>query len=216
MNLKQVKTFTLIELLVVVAIIAILASMIMPSLSKARKSAQKTVCLNNVKSLGTATALFLIDGNKDNGVKPGYYPKYQWWQNDIDKILGTKIDKNGWGVEKYYHGKHWQCPAQERKKWPTPLDPGKLNYGMNSFLNHPYNIPVKYQPSKSIPRHSIPHPSITVLIGETDGAGWFDNHITRSNIRRWHGSKLSIVFIDGHAASVEYLLIKSAAVKIAL
>ena len=68
------KGFTLIELLVVVAIIAILAAMLLPALSRARERARQAVCMNNLKQMGIASLMYA----NDNGE---YMPGYEYVGN---------------------------------------------------------------------------------------------------------------------------------------
>jgi len=60
---KRIAAFTMIELLVVVAIIAILASLLLPALDRARDKAKTAACVNNLRQLSAAVLLYAYDYN---------------------------------------------------------------------------------------------------------------------------------------------------------
>ena len=81
--MKKMCVFTLIELLVVVAIIAILMSLLVPSLKKARAVAKSAVCLKNQQTIGVADLLYANENN--NWFNPNqpqaHVADYRWAKN---------------------------------------------------------------------------------------------------------------------------------------
>lgn len=114
----QKKGFTLIELLVVIAIIALLMSIIMPALSKAKTYAEETVCKSNIRQYLLATQMYANDhGDKLPNAWESLYSKinfldeterYCRWHNPAYDLEAYADKKDSTGSDgKAYAGPYW-------------------------------------------------------------------------------------------------------------
>ena len=85
------KGFTLIELLVVISIIALLLSILMPSLQKAREQARQIVCGNNVKQIALSEILY--SQSNDDYLPPtvGFGQGFYLCQANGDRAFGPGL-----------------------------------------------------------------------------------------------------------------------------
>ncbi len=82
------KKFSLIELLVVVAIIAILASLLLPSLKKAREKSKSAVCKSNLHQLGLGVSMYADDNEGRIPYSGNFTGTNQRWWNKVLKDFG--------------------------------------------------------------------------------------------------------------------------------
>ena len=71
------RAFTLIELLIVIAIIAILAGILLPSLNSAKKKARQTLCLSNLRQIGQGCRIYQDENDE-------YFPG---WLSSLNPLL---------------------------------------------------------------------------------------------------------------------------------
>ncbi len=74
--------FTLVELLVVIALIAVLISILLPSIDAARNQARRASCASNLKQLGVAMQSYL-PANGDHLPYASYMPSMSAWPEPI-------------------------------------------------------------------------------------------------------------------------------------
>jgi len=133
---KQKAVFTLIELLIVIAIIAILAAMLLPALARARSTAQRITCVNNMRQLHSAF-LDYADNNNDY-IFPYVYGSMCWGQNLYLSGVFKPL-----GCTSLYGFKTFSCPAVQApiggKMTPVLDSNTTYHYGANMLFSRSYS-----------------------------------------------------------------------------
>ena len=156
---RRALAFTLIELLIVVAIIAILAALLLPALSRAKEKARAAGCLSNQRQI------LLLRASSYSGI-PLYAPE----------------ENNDWNGSEMGRRRYWVCPSTQPASWPngrgnlqtawgedlSPI-PGQHetntgSYGMNGWLT--LRLPGISAPGYFMNEAQIARPARTPLLAD--------------------------------------------------
>jgi len=127
------KAFTLVELLVVIGIIALLVSILLPTLANARRSAQTAKCLASLRNIGQALALYSSD-NK------GVWPVVRHHANGSDARFGLqpRDDRWTWFLLRYITKRHGEWNAPPTGTNSTTNTNATLYPGLKAFMDTAY------------------------------------------------------------------------------
>lgn len=211
--------FTLIEVLVVIAVIALLLSILLPSLGQSRKSAKATLCLSNVKQMGTALVFYQND-NKT------YYPGHHTQSGPVI-VWPTRL-------RLYTDGSHsiFWCPDNDPAfKWVRLVQSGAkaeygydlnerrltnstgFSYGYNDWGVQEFTKPhlglggwVGHKDFGEVRESKVLFPSEMVCIGDSKSDYNWDTALDPTDVpdAEWPSSRhfggANIVWADGHGA----------------
>ncbi|MFI4910166.1 MAG: prepilin-type N-terminal cleavage/methylation domain-containing protein [Sedimentisphaeraceae bacterium JB056] len=221
-NIKNTEAFTLIELLIVISVIALLISIIIPALGRAKATAKKLQCADNIRQIRIAMDLYSHD--YDNCIITA---REMLFAHSIEEVKGLwhviltpYIDHSeirDMLADKY--PKLWRCP-EDQDPYPMgfrgyPHKIGMTSYALNGYYSNTDNTEIQFGPAANLKFSQIPSPSKCMLMAETSYCGQIydakhpntlDPNIRLDGHHRmtsgfYHNSAMNLLFVDGHIES---------------
>ncbi len=206
--------FTLIEVLMVISIIAILAALLMPSLSAARSKAKQAGCQNNLKQLALSVLMYSAD---NDGKLPENTPEGQGknpWVSGSMKVLSDSTNETFIRQGKLFPYANnvavYRCPADPSRTFGLPR---ARSYSMNGWMGSRY---MEAEPTERVFRTFVRESELAVvgaaklwMLGDEHEAsiddGWFlvtmdDSQPFASSPATRHQLGYALNFADGHVA----------------
>jgi prepilin-type N-terminal cleavage/methylation domain-containing protein/prepilin-type processing-associated H-X9-DG protein len=194
--------FSLIELLVVISIIALLLSILMPSLARARAAALRLKCAHNLSQIHMALHLYL-NANEDtfpcsqDPLPGGYWLWMGRWRSFVEPYLGGKITEKNPSVvvcpqDTTYNDSYEAFSyAYSMTFYHSPEQIDQMNTVEDTYIFARPSIPQRLS--------NVSKPARKILAGE-----WFSNHFSAVGDQGWWSwrGRRNYLFVDGR---VDYL-----------
>ena len=201
--------FTLIELLVVISIIALLVSILLPTLSAARQAAQATVCLSNLRQLATASTVYLND-NKEM-MPPVYHSGGSWmgWYDHLHDYFGREQGQAG-RFNEDETGHYLLCPTDNEGNQRRTSYAANRAVGPGTYVRYGSVFNYQVAPGKV---ETLTHPLSKVAwyadAGSIPYAYGYEIYFMKStntqlrNLSWRHTDTLNAVFMDTHGERLQ-------------